>query len=69
MKCISASIIVFSGAILLLGGAFVGHTDTKLFVQTVGCGVGIVGIIGWFVLLRASTADIPADTDTFPRDS
>lgn len=56
MKFISAAIIVLTGAVLLLGGAFIGHNDTKLFVQTAGCGVGVIGIIGWFTILRA-TAD------------
>ena len=46
-KHISAAIIVLAGAVLLLGGSFVRHGDTKLFVQVVGCLVGAVGLVGW----------------------
>ena len=47
-KHISAAIIVLAGAILLLGGSWlIGHHDTKLFVQVVGCIVGAVGLVGW----------------------
>ena len=56
MRFVSAAIIVLAGAVLLLGGSFIGHNDTKLFVQVAGCVVGIIGIIGWFTMLHA-TAD------------
>jgi hypothetical protein len=46
-KHISAAIIVLAGAVLLLGGSFIRHADTKLFVQVVGCLVGAVGLVGW----------------------
>jgi len=46
-KHISAAIIVLAGAILLLGGAFIRHSDTKLFFQVVGCVVGAFGLVGW----------------------
>ena len=46
-KHISAAIIVLAGAILLLGGSFIRHDDTKLFVQFVGCIFGAVGLVGW----------------------
>ena len=46
-KHISAAIIVLAGAVLLLGGSFIRHGDTKLFVQVVGCIVGTFGLIGW----------------------
>jgi hypothetical protein len=46
-KHISAAIIVLAGAVLLLGGSFIRHTDTKLFVQVIGCIVGAVGLVGW----------------------
>jgi hypothetical protein len=46
-KHISAAIIVLAGAILLLGGSFIQHGDTKLFVQVVGCVVGAFGLAGW----------------------
>jgi hypothetical protein len=48
-KHISAAIIVLAGAILILGGSFIRHDDTKLFVQVVGCIFGAVGLIGWFL--------------------
>ena len=52
MKSISASIIVLAAAILLVGGSHIQHNDTKLFVQMVGCGVGLIGLGGWFVSLK-----------------
>lgn len=55
MKSISAGIIVAIAAALLFGSAFIAHDDTALFIQVVGCMVGIVGIAGWFVSLRTTT--------------
>ncbi|MEY2408127.1 MAG: hypothetical protein QOF48_797 [Verrucomicrobiota bacterium] len=52
MKSISASIIVLAGAILIVGGSHIQHDGTQLFVDTVGCGVGLVGLAGWFVCIR-----------------
>jgi hypothetical protein len=52
MKAISASIIVLAASVLLLGGSFIAHSDTKLFVQAVGCVVGAVGLWGWCVCIR-----------------
>ena len=46
-KHISAAIIVFAGAVLLLGGSFIQHGDTRLFVQAAGCIVGAFGLVGW----------------------
>ena len=46
-KHISAAIIVLAGAVLLIGGSFIQHADTKLFVQVVGCIVGAIGLVGW----------------------
>lgn len=46
-KHISAAIIVLAGAVLLLGGSFIQHTDTQLFVQVGGCVVGAFGLVGW----------------------
>jgi|GEM_PF-1400620 len=69
MKFISAAIIVLAGTVLLLGGSFIGHSDTKLFVQTAGCGVGIIGIIGWFTMLQAtadSTGKRPEESTSQP---
>jgi hypothetical protein len=43
----SAAVIVLTGAILLLGGSFIGHNDTSFFVQAAGCVVGTVGLVGW----------------------
>ena len=54
MKSLSASIIVLSGAGLLLGGAFVGHPDTSMFVMFAGCVLGLVGLVGWFIMIRDS---------------
>ena len=52
-KHISAAIIVLAGAMLILGGSFIGHDDTKLFVQVVGFIFGAVGLTGW--LFSSST--------------
>jgi hypothetical protein len=52
MKAISASIIVLEAAVLLLGGSFIPHSDTQLFVQVVGCAVGSLGLWGWCVSIR-----------------
>ena len=52
MKYLSAAIIVLAGASLLLGGSFIAHSDTKLFVQAVGCGVGAVGLWGWIACIN-----------------
>ena len=52
MKAISASIIVLAAATLLVGGAYIPHADTKVFVQIVGCGVGIIGLWGWIRSLK-----------------
>ena len=52
MRLISASIIVLAGAILLVGGSHIPHGDTKLFLQFVGCAVGLIGLLGWLVSFR-----------------
>jgi hypothetical protein len=48
-KHISAAIIVLAGAILILGGSFIRHDETKLFVQVVGCIFGAIGLVGWLL--------------------
>lgn len=52
MKVISSSIVILSAAILLVGGSHVQHGDTRLFVQVVGCAVGLIGLNGWFISFR-----------------
>ena len=52
MKAISASIVILAAAILLVGGSHVPHSDTRLFVQFVGCAVGLLGLYGWFLSFR-----------------
>ncbi len=52
MKAISASIVILSAAILITGGSLVPHADTKLFVQTVGSLVGLLGVGGWVACMR-----------------
>lgn len=49
MKSISAAIVVLAAAVLLVGGAYVQHNDSRLFLQIVGCGVGLMGMRGWLV--------------------
>lgn len=52
MKAISASIIVLAAAILIVGGSHIQHSDTKAFVQVVGCIVGVIGLGGWLITVR-----------------
>ncbi len=52
MKSITSSIVILSAAILILGGAHIQHSDSALFVQVVGCVIGLAGFGGWFVSLR-----------------
>ncbi len=56
MKAISSSIVILSAAILMVGGAHIQHSDTNLFIQVVGCLVGLAGLGGWFVSLRDKQA-------------
>jgi hypothetical protein len=53
MKAVSASIVVLAGAILLAAGSFIQHSDTKVFVQFVGCLVGVIGLGGWFFAFKS----------------
>ena len=48
----SALILVFAAAVLIAGGSFIQHSDTKLFVQVVGCFIGVIGLGGWFVAFK-----------------
>ena len=52
MKAISASIVILAAAMLILGGGFIQHGDTKLFVQAVGCILGLFGLNGWLTSLK-----------------
>lgn len=54
MRSLSAAIVVAVAAALLVVGAFVTHDDTALFIQIVGCIVGVVGLGGWLVTLRST---------------
>ena len=54
MKSISAAIIVLAGAGLVVGGAFVRHSDTATFVMVVGCLLGLAGLAGWARTIRNS---------------
>ena len=48
-KHISASIIVLAASMLILGGSYIRHDDTRMFVQAVGCVVLMIGLGGWFL--------------------
>ena len=52
MKTISASIIVLAAAVLITGGSFIQHHDTKLFVQAVGCLLGVIGLGAWLLAFK-----------------
>jgi hypothetical protein len=49
MRQLSASIISFTGGILILGGAYVPHGGTRALVMTIGCVVGLIGLCSWYV--------------------
>ena len=51
-KHTSAAIIVLAAAILLLGGSYIRHSDTRLFVQFVACVVGAIGLTGWLLSVQ-----------------
>jgi uncharacterized membrane protein len=48
-KPISSAIIVLAAAILITGGGHIRHPDTQLFVMAVGCVVGLLGLLVWFI--------------------
>jgi hypothetical protein len=54
MKSISASIVVLSGAIMLVGGSFIQHDQTQAFLQLIGGTVGFIGLVAWFRTLKQS---------------
>ena len=54
MKSISASIVLLSGAIILVGGSFVTQNQTQGFLQFVGGAIGLVGLGAWFMTFKQS---------------
>jgi hypothetical protein len=52
MKSISAAIIVLAGAATFVAGAYHPHNDSKMVVGAIGLGLGLLGLIGWFISLR-----------------
>ena len=54
MKSISASIVVLSGALVLVGASFISHDQTQGFLQFVGGVVGLTGLVVWFQTIRQS---------------
>jgi len=61
MRSLSAAIVVAVAAAFLLIGAFVTHDDTALFIQVVGCIVGVVGLGGWLMTLRPTKSVTDSD--------
>lgn len=49
MKTLSASIVILAAAVLITGGSFIQHGDTRLFVQAVGSLTGLAGFVGWII--------------------
>ena len=47
MKVVSASIVILAASILITGGSHISDNDTRLFVQVVGCILGLAGLIVW----------------------
>jgi len=54
MKALSASIVILAAAVLITGGSQISHNDTKMFVQIVGCVLGLAGLKVWFGSLKES---------------
>ncbi|HCS55648.1 MAG TPA: hypothetical protein DIW81_29355 [Planctomycetaceae bacterium] len=52
MKALSGSIIVLAASILILGGSYIPHGDTRLFLQIIGLMVCAMGMWGWSVSLK-----------------
>ncbi len=51
MKLISASIIVFAGALLTIGSALF-TSDTQTFIEVFGFAVTLLGLGGWYYGFR-----------------
>ncbi len=47
MKAVSASIVVLSGAIILVVGSLVDHDQTQVTLQMIGGAVGVFGLVSW----------------------
>jgi hypothetical protein len=54
MKSISASIVLLSGAIILVGGSFVSHDQTQSFLQFIGAAIGLGGLYAWYTTFKQS---------------
>ena len=54
MKCISASIVVLAGAIVLVGGSHIKHDQTQQLLQLVGGVLGACGLVVWFKTIKLS---------------
>ena len=54
MKSISASIIVFSAALILIASGFVHVAGMEGILMFAGLGLGLAGLGGWFMTLRDS---------------
>ena len=52
MKAVSASIVILAAAVLIAIGSHIAHHDTKVFVQLVGCGLGLAGLGVWYISLK-----------------
>jgi len=52
MKSISASIVILAASVLILGGSWIPHSDTQMFVQAAGCVFGALGFWGWLGCMK-----------------
>lgn len=57
MRSIGAAIIVASSCAVLIGAAFVKHSDSSMALTFLGLIVGAIGLQGWF---KAAAGDDPA---------
>jgi hypothetical protein len=58
MRSIGAAIIISSACAVLIGAAFVNHSDTSMALTFLGFVVGAIGLHGWFT---ASCHDTPKE--------
>jgi hypothetical protein len=52
VRPISASIIVLAAVILIVGSALLEDRRIQFFALLAGGGVGIFGLVGWFISFR-----------------
>jgi len=49
MKAISATIVILAASILISVGSLAHESDTRGFLQFVGCSLGLIGLVVWYI--------------------